>query len=128
MFQLNIGNTPCQLGQQDFQKLAAETDGYSGSDIAVIVRDALMQPVRKVLSATHFKEVSPRQFVLMMPRLREGIVTEHCPLIQLHRSMFPIQKTPRKHSRNSPLVPPVLPERSKNNGPTWIPLISLNRL
>ena len=30
---------------------------YSGSDIAVIVRDALMQPVRKVLSATHFKEV-----------------------------------------------------------------------
>jgi len=25
----------------------------------VIVRDALMQPVRKVLSATHFKEVSP---------------------------------------------------------------------
>jgi vacuolar protein-sorting-associated protein 4 len=31
---------------------------YSGSDIAVIVRDALMQPVRKVLSATHFKEVS----------------------------------------------------------------------
>lgn len=31
---------------------------YSGSDIAVIVRDALMQPVRKVLSATHFREVS----------------------------------------------------------------------
>jgi len=30
---------------------------YSGSDIAVIVRDALMQPVRKVLSATHFKPV-----------------------------------------------------------------------
>lgn len=32
-------------------------DRYSGSDIAVIVRDALMQPVRKVLSATHFKPV-----------------------------------------------------------------------
>ena len=30
---------------------------YSGSDIAIIVRDALMQPVRKVLSATHFKKV-----------------------------------------------------------------------
>lgn len=28
---------------------------YSGSDIAIVVRDALMQPVRKVLSATHFK-------------------------------------------------------------------------
>jgi hypothetical protein len=32
---------------------------YSGSDIAVVVRDALMQPVRKVLSATHFKPVQP---------------------------------------------------------------------
>ena len=33
-------------------------DRYSGSDIAVIVRDALMQPVRKVLGATHFHPVS----------------------------------------------------------------------
>ena len=32
---------------------------YSGSDIAVVVRDPLMQPVRKVLSATHFKPVQP---------------------------------------------------------------------
>lgn len=30
---------------------------YTGSDISVLVRDALMQPVRKVLSATHFKKV-----------------------------------------------------------------------
>ncbi|KAF8878426.1 P-loop containing nucleoside triphosphate hydrolase protein [Infundibulicybe gibba] len=33
------------------------TDGYSGSDISIVVRDALMQPVRKVISATHFKRV-----------------------------------------------------------------------
>ena len=31
---------------------------YSGSDIAIVVRDALMQPVRKVLAATHFKPVT----------------------------------------------------------------------
>ena len=29
----------------------------SGSDIAVVVRDALMEPVRKVQLATHFKPV-----------------------------------------------------------------------
>lgn len=34
---------------------------YSGSDIAVVVRDALMQPVRKVLSATHFKSAAEPQ-------------------------------------------------------------------
>nr|XP_031859442.1 uncharacterized protein CI109_005086 [Kwoniella shandongensis]KAA5526514.1 hypothetical protein CI109_005086 [Kwoniella shandongensis] len=58
MFELNIGTTPHGLKPADFMSLAEQTDGYSGSDIAVIVRDALMQPVRKVLSATHFKEVT----------------------------------------------------------------------
>lgn len=31
---------------------------YSGADIAIVVRDALMQPVRKVQMATHFRRVS----------------------------------------------------------------------
>nr|XP_019046743.1 vacuolar protein-sorting-associated protein 4 [Kwoniella bestiolae CBS 10118]OCF25673.1 vacuolar protein-sorting-associated protein 4 [Kwoniella bestiolae CBS 10118] len=57
MFELNVGTTPNGLTPRDFTTLAEQTEGYSGSDIAVIVRDALMQPVRKVLSATHFKEV-----------------------------------------------------------------------
>ncbi|KAJ1724694.1 Vacuolar protein sorting-associated protein 4 [Coemansia erecta] len=57
MFQLHIGNTPCTLTQRDYKLLADRTDGYSGSDIAVIVRDALMQPIRKVQLATHFKRV-----------------------------------------------------------------------
>ncbi|ORX66070.1 AAA-domain-containing protein [Linderina pennispora] len=57
MFQLHIGNTPCTLTQRDYRMLAEQTDGYSGSDIAVIVRDALMQPIRKVQLATHFKRV-----------------------------------------------------------------------
>ncbi|KAG8937243.1 Vacuolar protein sorting-associated protein 4 [Tulasnella sp. 419] len=58
MFELHIGNTPCELSPQDYRLLAQKTEGYSGSDIAIVVRDALMQPVRKVLAATHFKKVS----------------------------------------------------------------------
>ncbi|KAJ2610899.1 Vacuolar protein sorting-associated protein 4 [Coemansia sp. RSA 1804] len=58
MFQLHIGNTPCTLTQRDYRLLAERTAGYSGSDIAVIVRDALMQPIRKVQTATHFKRVT----------------------------------------------------------------------
>ena len=38
-------------------ELANRTDGFSGSDVSILVRDALMQPVRKVQSATHFKKV-----------------------------------------------------------------------
>lgn len=58
MFELHVGNTPCQLTQKDYRELAEQTEGYTGSDIAIIVRDALMQPVRKVMSATHFKQVT----------------------------------------------------------------------
>ncbi|OMJ24808.1 Vacuolar protein sorting-associated protein 4 [Smittium culicis] len=57
MFKIHVGNTPCTLTQADYRNLAERTDGYTGSDIAVIVRDALMQPVRKVQMATHFKRV-----------------------------------------------------------------------
>ncbi|KAI0685551.1 AAA-domain-containing protein [Cytidiella melzeri] len=56
MFILHVGDTPCELSQKDFRLLAEKTEGYSGSDISTVVRDALMQPVRKVLSATHFKQ------------------------------------------------------------------------
>ncbi|THV01261.1 AAA-domain-containing protein [Dendrothele bispora CBS 962.96] len=57
MFELHVGSTPCELYPKDYRLLAEKTEGYSGSDIAIVVRDALMQPVRKVISATHFKPV-----------------------------------------------------------------------
>lgn len=57
MFRLHLGNTPHSLSDADLRELARKTDGYSGADISIIVRDALMQPVRKVQSATHFKRV-----------------------------------------------------------------------
>jgi len=58
MFELHVGSTPCQLGPKDYRTLSDRTEGYSGSDISIVVRDALMQPVRKVISATHFKRVA----------------------------------------------------------------------
>ncbi|GFR02938.1 vacuolar protein sorting-associated protein 4B [Trichonephila clavata] len=58
MFKLNVRDTPHALTESDFRALAVETEGFSGADIAVLVQDALMQPVRKVQTATHFKKVS----------------------------------------------------------------------
>lgn len=57
MFKLHLGNTSHCLTEEDFKKLASATEGYSGADISIIVRDALMQPVREVQTATHFKRV-----------------------------------------------------------------------
>lgn len=73
MFQLHVGSTPNELLPGDYKILSERTDGYcstcfftlhdlrlgycrySGADISVVVRDALMQPIRKFISATHFK-------------------------------------------------------------------------
>ncbi|XP_053650671.1 vacuolar protein sorting-associated protein 4 [Cherax quadricarinatus] len=57
MFKLNLGDTPHSLTEDDFRLLGSKTDGYSGADISIVVRDALMQPVRKVQTATHFRYV-----------------------------------------------------------------------
>merc|ERR1712241_601536 len=57
MFKLNIGDTSTNITDQDYQVLGEKTEGYSGADIGLVVRDALMMPVRKVQSATHFKKV-----------------------------------------------------------------------
>ncbi|XP_078257016.1 vacuolar protein sorting-associated protein 4A [Rhinoraja longicauda] len=57
MFKIHLGTTPHCFTEADFRELGRKTEGYSGADIGVIVRDALMQPVRKVQSATHFKKM-----------------------------------------------------------------------
>jgi vacuolar protein-sorting-associated protein 4 len=57
MFKLHMGSTPNELTEENYRELGAKTEGYSGADIQLVVRDALMQPIRKVQTATHFKEV-----------------------------------------------------------------------
>uniref|UniRef100_A0A2P2I0Y2 vesicle-fusing ATPase n=1 Tax=Hirondellea gigas TaxID=1518452 RepID=A0A2P2I0Y2_9CRUS len=58
LFKLSLGDTPHSLTEEDYRSLGSNTEGYSGADINIVVRDALMQPVRKVQTATHFKVVS----------------------------------------------------------------------
>mmetsp|Transcript_22169 Transcript_22169/g.36730 ORF Transcript_22169/g.36730 Transcript_22169/m.36730 type:complete len:431 (+) Transcript_22169:107-1399(+) len=55
MFEIHIKKTPNSLTPADFQKLGEMSEGFSGSDISVVVRDAIMEPIRKLQDATHFK-------------------------------------------------------------------------
>ncbi|KAJ7696366.1 P-loop containing nucleoside triphosphate hydrolase protein [Mycena metata] len=57
MFELHVGLTPCELTKQDYRSLGEKTEGYSGADVSIVVQDALMQPIRKFIAATHFKPV-----------------------------------------------------------------------
>ncbi|CAA6658135.1 unnamed protein product [Spirodela intermedia] len=47
MFKVHLGDTPHNLTESDFEYLARRTDGFSGSDISVCVKDVLFEPVRK---------------------------------------------------------------------------------
>ena len=58
LLQLHMGDTKSTLTDADYQVLGAKAERYSGADIQIVVRDALMQPVRKVQQATHFCRVS----------------------------------------------------------------------
>jgi len=54
MFELHLSDTPSSLTEEDLEILAKHTEGYSGSDISSIVKDALMEPTRKCQAATRF--------------------------------------------------------------------------
>jgi len=42
-----LGKTPNALTEEDFIELGKASDGYSGSDITVVVKEAMMMPVRR---------------------------------------------------------------------------------
>ncbi|KAI2631509.1 vacuolar protein sorting-associated protein VPS4 [Hypomontagnella submonticulosa] len=67
MFKLAVGETPTTLKNEDYRELAKLAEGYSGSDITIAVQDALMQPIRKIQQATHFKEVQKDGKALLTP-------------------------------------------------------------
>ncbi|KAF8116210.1 hypothetical protein N665_0020s0063 [Sinapis alba] len=54
MFKVHLGDTPHNLNEADFEYLARKTEGFSGSDVAVCVKDVLFEPVRKTQDAMFF--------------------------------------------------------------------------
>mmetsp|Transcript_25131 Transcript_25131/g.59727 ORF Transcript_25131/g.59727 Transcript_25131/m.59727 type:complete len:452 (+) Transcript_25131:191-1546(+) len=46
MVKLHLGDTPNDLDEEDFTKIGELTDGASGSDIKILVKEALMQPLK----------------------------------------------------------------------------------
>ncbi len=54
MFKLNLGDTPNSLEANDYNILGQRSIGFSGSDISILVRDAIMQPIRKCQKAQQF--------------------------------------------------------------------------
>lgn len=56
MFKLHLGNTPHNLTDAQFKELGQITEGFSGADVSIVVKDVLMQPIRMLRESTHFKQ------------------------------------------------------------------------
>lgn len=57
MIQIHLGDTPNNLSDADFKKLGRKTEGFSGSDIKVLVEEALMEPIKQYKRAKQFNLV-----------------------------------------------------------------------
>jgi len=55
IMKIHMGDEPSKLKNQDYKKLAQMSEGYSPADLSIVVRDALMQPIRQALRAKTFK-------------------------------------------------------------------------
>ncbi|OWF41316.1 vacuolar protein sorting-associated protein 4B-like [Mizuhopecten yessoensis] len=54
LFKMHL-NLESSVTEEDFEELVKHTEGYTVSDMLVVVRDALMEPVREIQRATHFR-------------------------------------------------------------------------
>ena len=54
MVRLNLGDTPHNLTDADFERLGKLTKGASGSDIKVLVKEASMEPIKRCQQAKQF--------------------------------------------------------------------------
>ena len=77
MFKIHMGDTKCNLGDNEYDRLGIMAHGYSGSDISVTVREALMQPLRECQNAKFFR---PDRDGMLTPELRYPPCSA-CPMV-----------------------------------------------
>jgi len=56
MVKIHLGDTEHNITDEQFEQIGEMAEGYSGSDLSVVVREALMEPVRKCQVAKQFYE------------------------------------------------------------------------
>lgn len=57
MIKKGFTENPNSLTEQDFVDIANKTEMFSGSDMSILVRDAVYQPVRRLQLAKMFKKL-----------------------------------------------------------------------
>ena len=90
MFQILLGDTPNNLSDANFKKLGRETEGFSGSDINVLVKRAKLGPAdqcvdladRQCMQEQHFKLVDGHY----VPCEKCPYCSSNCPTCRICRA------------------------------------------
>lgn len=72
-FKIRLGHTPNELTEDDYMELGKASEGYSGSDITIVVKEAMMMPVRRCSSATKFKQTPDGFWMPTNPSDPQGV-------------------------------------------------------
>ena len=51
----SLKGATCKIGPKTINKIVELTEGFSGADLAILIRDALMEGMREILAAQYFK-------------------------------------------------------------------------
>lgn len=70
LFQIKLKEAAHSLTIQDIHELSHSTNGYSGADISILIRDALMQPIREFQHSNYFVQ---RRGIDMNGETRDGL-------------------------------------------------------
>jgi vacuolar protein-sorting-associated protein 4 len=85
MFKVHLGSTPHNLTEGDFIELGNKSEGMSGSDVSVVVREALMEPLRICRMAKFFRP-SPENDGTFVPVVDDP----PCPNCPINLSTRPV--------------------------------------
>ncbi len=76
---MNLMDTPNSLVAADFEVIGSRTEGFSGSDLSIVARDALMEPLRVCQHAKQFQPVVVGGKQMLQPCVKYPMCP-HCPM------------------------------------------------
>lgn len=71
-----LTGVPTTITQPQFDEIARRVDGYSGSDIEVLVKDAAMEPLRYAQESTNFMQMPSGKYMPVEPGQGSGNVIQ----------------------------------------------------
>ena len=79
LFKIHCGEEQ-NIAEEEYSILGKMTDGYSGSDLAIVIKDAFMEPLREIQEAKYWKEISANSWIPASEKEENAVETNFMEL------------------------------------------------